>query len=101
MSGDAWLDSIKRIVSQFAVTQHMISPYHIEVNGDRAVCLAYLQARHFPCGLQGRKISVGSGRVLHQHDAQNSQGWKIRIWKLTCTWQENAPNPESVAPDGA
>ena len=48
MSGDAWLDSIKRIVSQFAVTQHMISPYHIEVNDDRAVCLAYLQARHFP-----------------------------------------------------
>ena len=29
------------------------------------------------------------------------KGWKIRIWKLTCTWQENAPNPESVAPDGA
>ena len=74
MSGDTWLESIKRIVSQFAVTQHMISPYHIDVDGDRAVCLAYLQARHFPPDVQGRKIGVGAGRVLYEYDAQNFQG---------------------------
>ena len=74
MSGDQWLASIERIVSQFAVTQHMISPYHIKVDGDRAVCLAYLQARHFPADCKDEKVGVGPGRLLHQHDAPNSAG---------------------------
>jgi len=100
MSGDAWLDSIKRIVSQFAVTQHTISPYHIEVDGDRAVCLAYLQARHFPAEYEDEKSVWGLGGYYTNTMLRTPNGWKIRIWKLTGTWQENAPNPESVAPDG-
>ncbi|MGO9059737.1 MAG: nuclear transport factor 2 family protein [Candidatus Binataceae bacterium] len=101
MSGDAWLESIKRIVSQFAVTQHMISPYHIDVDGDRAVCLAYLQACHFPPECKDEKSVWGLGGYYTNTMLRTSEGWKILIWKLTDTWQENAPNPESVAPEGA
>jgi len=101
MSGDQWLASIERIVTKFAVTQHMISPYHIEVNGDRAVCVANLQARHFPPEYKDEKSVWGLGGYYTNTMLRTPRGWKIRIWKLTETWQENAPDPASVAPDGA
>ncbi len=70
MSGDRWLDQIKRTVLKFAVTQHMIAPYRIEVKGDRAVCMAYLQGAPLPARLHRRKIGLGTGRLLHQHHGQ-------------------------------
>lgn len=98
MSGDRWLDEIKRIVSRFAVTQHMISPYQIEIDGDRAVCLAYLQARHLPPDCEDEKSVWGLGGYYANTMTRTAAGWKIKIWKLTNTWQENAPEPASVAP---
>ena len=101
MSGDRWLDQIKRIVTKFAVTQHMISPYRIEVKGDQAVCMAYLQARHFLPGRTDATSVWGLGGYYTNTMVRTATGWKIRVWKLTETWQENAPDPADVAPDPA
>jgi len=101
MSGDRWLDQIKRTVLKFAVTQHMIAPYRIEVKGDQAVCMAYLKARHFPPGCADEKSVWGLGGYYTNTMVTSAQGWRIRVWKLTETWQENAPNPADVAPDFA
>jgi hypothetical protein len=101
MSGDKWLAQIQRTLMKFAVTQHMIAPYHIEVSGDQAVCVAYLQARHFPPDCTDEKSVWGLGGYYTNTMDRSPQGWKIRVWKLTETWQENAPKPADVAPDPA
>jgi hypothetical protein len=98
MSGDKWLDQIRRIVSKFAVTQHMISPYRIEIEGDRAVCLSYLQARHFPPNCTDPQMVWAISGYYTNQMARTPDGWKIAVWKLTLTWQENPPDPRSVAP---
>jgi hypothetical protein len=78
----------------------VISPYHIEIDGDRAVCLAYLKARHFPPDCTDENEVWGLGGYYTNTMVRTVQGWKIRIWKLTETWQENAPDPASLSPDG-
>jgi hypothetical protein len=98
-SGDRWLEQIRRIVTKFAVTQHMISPYRIEVEGDRAVCLAYLQARHFPPDCADPNAVWVIGGYYTNRMVRTPQGWRIAVWKLTLTWQENPPDPQSVTPD--
>jgi hypothetical protein len=99
ISGDQWLDQIRRIVTKFAVTQHMISPYRIEIGSDRALCTAYLQARHFPPNCTGAKAVWSIGGYYTNTMVRTPQGWKITVWKLTQTWQENPPDPQSVTPD--
>jgi SnoaL-like domain len=99
ISGDKWLHQIRRIVSKFAVTQHMISPYRIEIEGDRAVCLSYLQARHFPPNCADPQMVWAIGGYYTNQMVRTPGGWKIAVWKLTLTWQENPPDPQSVAPD--
>jgi len=99
ISGDQWLDRIRRIVTQFAVTQHMISPYRIEIAADRALCMAYMQARHFPPNRSDAKAVWVIGGYYTNTMVRTVQGWKIAVWKLTLTWQENPPPPQSVTPE--
>lgn len=99
MSGDQWLEQIRRIVTKFAVTQHMITPYRIEIGGDRAECLAYMQARHFPLNWTDPKTVWAIGGYYTNRMVKTRQGWKIAVWKLTLTWQENPPDPKAVTPD--
>jgi len=99
MSGDKWLDQIRRIVTKFAATQHMISPYRIEIDGNRAICLSYLQARHFPPNSTDPHSVWTIGGYYTNTMLRTQQGWKILVWKLTQTWQENPLNPKSVTPD--
>lgn len=99
MSGDKWLDQIRRIVTKFAVTQHMISPYRIEIDGEKAVCLSYLQARHFPPNCTDSRMVWSIGGYYSNQMVRTAAGWKIAVWKLALTWQDNPPDPKSVAPE--
>ncbi len=99
LSGDQWLAQIRRIVTRFAITQHMITPYRIEVEGDHAVCLAYMQARHFPPDCTDPKTVWVIGGYYTNRMVRTAQGWRIAVWKLTLTWQENPPEAQSVTPD--
>lgn len=92
MTGDNWLDQIRRIVTHYPITQHMISPYRFEIQGDRAVCLSYVQARHFPPDCTDPKMIWAIGGYYTNQMVRTSAGWKIAVWKLTLTWQENPPS---------
>src|SRR6266849_627215 len=47
VSADKFTEQVTGVISRFAVTQHFLTDYHVEVNGNEAVCVSYMQARHF------------------------------------------------------
>ena len=46
VSADKFTEQVTGVISRFAVTQHFLTEYHIEVNGNDAVCVSYMRARH-------------------------------------------------------
>jgi hypothetical protein len=87
VSADNFTEQVSQVISRFDVTQHFLTDYHVEVNDDAAVCVGYMQARHFK---QGQPTWDMGGyytyRLLRVGD-----NWKIPQYSLTVTWEENRP----------
>jgi len=91
LSADKWAHVIIRRISKFAVTQHVLTNPKIEVNGDQAKCVVYMQARHFvPGWKQGDPIYDMGG--FYTHDLiRTPQGWRIKSYCLHVLWLINPP----------
>ena len=61
VSGDQWAEAARRTVSGFQTTQHMITNHVITVDGDKALCVAYLQAQHCLPNEQGDSMQTIGG----------------------------------------
>ena len=83
-SADAWVEQALKLVSSFAVTQHIITNHVIEVDGDEARCRAYLQAQHWNPDHSWLVGGYYSNRLR-----RGSDGWRISHLALTITWQQN------------
>jgi hypothetical protein len=82
VSGDQWAEAARRTVSGFKTTQHLIT-----VDGDKALCVAYLQAQHCLPNEQGDSMQTIGGYYTN-HFIRTPHGWKIRSCKLTMTWSK-------------
>jgi hypothetical protein len=92
LSADKWASIIIRRISKYAVTQHMLTNPKIEVNGDQAKCVVYMQARHFVPGWQpGQPIYDMGGYYTHDLVRTASQGWRIKSYCLHVLWHINPP----------
>jgi hypothetical protein len=91
LSADKWASIIIRRISKFAVTQHTLTNPKIEVDGDRAKCVVYMQARHFVQGWKpGDPIYDMGG--FYTHDLIRApNGWRIKSYCLHVKWQLNPP----------
>jgi SnoaL-like domain len=87
VSADKFTEQVTGIISRFDVTQHFLTAYHVEVTGDNAVCVSYMQARHFK---QGQPIWDMGGYYTY-HLVRADESWKIPRYTLTVTWEENRP----------
>ncbi len=85
VSADRWTESARRTVSGLAATQHMITNHVITVDGDRALCVAYVQAQHYLPNDKGDSTQTMGGYYTNQF-VRTSAGWKISACKLTLTW---------------
>jgi hypothetical protein len=92
VSADKFTEQVIGIISRFAVTQHFLTDYHVEVNGNEAVCISYMQARHFN---QGQPTWDMYGYYTYNL-IRTGDGWKIPKYTLTITWEDNRPRDLNI-----
>jgi 3-phenylpropionate/cinnamic acid dioxygenase small subunit len=83
-TADAWVEQAIGGLGFFERTQHMISNHIININGDQADAIAYLQAQHFNKGSRWTVWGTYSNQLT-----RTSDGWKISSLALSFDWQEN------------
>jgi hypothetical protein len=87
MDRERWIDHLVQGMSAFAVTQHMIGNHFIEFAENEAVCTAYLRAMHFAATQFPGSPPYEVGGYYRNTLVRSADGWKIRRWTLTCTWE--------------
>jgi len=91
LSADKWASLLIRRLSKYAVTQHVMLNPEIEVNGDQAKSVVYMQCRLFAQGWkQGDPIYDMGGFYTHNL-IRTAQGWRIKSYCLHITWDLNRP----------
>ena len=81
---DKFTEQVTNVINRFAVTQHFLTDYHIEVNSNDGLCISYMQARHFNLGQPTWDMFGYYTYNLIRTD----DGWKIPQYTLTVTWEE-------------
>lgn len=61
VTADRWTEAARRTMSGLRATQHMITNHVITVDGDRALCVAYVQAQHYPPNDRGDSTQTMGG----------------------------------------
>lgn len=80
------------LMSHYPVTQHFLSEYSIEIDGDRGRCLCYMQARHHQQPQDGVEPPVWTiGGYYTFYVTRTSDGWRVYRYTLHITWSENPP----------
>jgi ketosteroid isomerase-like protein len=87
VTADQFTEQVTQVITRFDVTQHFLTDYHIEVSGNEALCLSYMQARHFKQG----QPTWDMGGYYTYHLVRAGESWKIPKYTLTVTWEENRP----------
>jgi hypothetical protein len=90
---ERWRRVTERTLSRWSRTQHYMSNLTIKVNGDRAQCVAYLQAKHYrPDDPQGKEPYNMGGYYTFQF-TRTPDGWKVNSYKLNPMWEEGTAPP--------
>jgi 3-phenylpropionate/cinnamic acid dioxygenase small subunit len=85
MTAKEFLEIIRQAVSPFDSTQHLISNHVIDIDGDRATCVCYLQAQHFSQDHTGAH-AVLIGGYYSNSLIRTPAGWRIDRYKVVKTW---------------
>jgi SnoaL-like protein len=88
LSADKFTERVTNVITRFDVTQHFLTDYHVEVNVNEAVCVSYMQARHFKRG----QPTWDMGGYYTYNLVRVGDSWKIPRYTLTVTWEENRPS---------
>jgi hypothetical protein len=91
VKADDFTKGVTEVISSFSMTQHFLTEYHVEVNGDDAVCVNYMQARHFPPQDRPAQAIWDMGGYYTYHLHRTGHGWKIPKYTLHITWETNRP----------
>ena len=89
LPGNQFAESVIKSISRFASTQHLFNVYKVDVKGDEAQTLVYMQARHFIRESEGVHAPWDMGGYYVHHLARNPSGWKVREYTLNLTWELN------------
>jgi hypothetical protein len=80
---DTWVELVRQTIAGSDATQHFFANHSAEVDGDRAVDIRYMQARH---QLGAAHYTIGgyyTGQML-----RTAGGWRIERYRLTVTFSE-------------
>jgi ketosteroid isomerase-like protein len=87
IKADDWVELVRRTISGMHATQHLITNHVITLDGNAAICVAYVQARHHLLNETGGGDQVMYGYYTNRF-VRTPDGWKIRTRQLTVTWNE-------------
>jgi hypothetical protein len=85
VKADRWVAAARRLMTPLKATQHLITNHVITIDGDRATCVAYVQARHHLPNDSGDSEQNMFGYYTN-HFVRTPAGWRINACKLTVTW---------------
>jgi 3-phenylpropionate/cinnamic acid dioxygenase small subunit len=85
MPAKEFLEIIKGAVDPFESTQHIISNHVIDIDGDNATCVCYLQAQHFRQDDTGAYALLIGGYYANNL-IRTPAGWRINKYKVVKTW---------------
>jgi SnoaL-like domain len=80
---EAWVERVRQTITGFDATQHFFANHSVEIKGDRAVDIRYMQARH---QLGDAHYTIG-GFYTGQMQ-RTAAGWRIGRYTLTVTFSE-------------
>lgn len=86
MKADDWANGLRGLFPGLDATQHSMSNPRVEVDGDKATCIVYMQAEHFLANSEGDN-SHAIGGYYTDDLVRTSDGWKVCRVKLTILWQ--------------
>ena len=78
-----WVAAIRSTISGFDATQHFLANHSVELDGDRATDLRYMQARHV---LDGAQYTIAGYYTSEM--SRTRAGWRIARYRLTVTWTD-------------
>jgi 3-phenylpropionate/cinnamic acid dioxygenase small subunit len=79
-----WIELEQNICDAYAATQHSLSNFLIDVDGDKAICQVNVQARHF---VKDTESHDGYGYYTF-HLIRTAEGWKINKYGITLRAQD-------------
>ena len=82
---DAWVDRVRRRFSTLLATQHSLSNHRIELDGDEARCLTYVEAMHV-AAIDGTEQWCVVGGQYDDLLRRTPDGWLITRKKLSVRW---------------
>jgi hypothetical protein len=85
MQADAWVARAKGLFTGLDASQHCLYNPRIEIVGDCATCLIYVQAEHFLANDLGENWFTLGGYYTDRL-IRAGGGWKIAAKALTVTW---------------
>lgn len=85
MSGDTWVARCRAMLPGFDATQHLLSNFMFDLDGDSGKVTVYMQAEHFIANRDGDASHTLGGYYVHQV-RRGPPGWKIHGTTLNVTW---------------
>ena len=85
VSADDWVERVRRRFATMLATQHSLSNHRIELDGDEARCLTYVEAMHV-AEIDGVEQWCLIGGQYDDLVRRTAQGWRISRKKLSVRW---------------
>jgi hypothetical protein len=85
VSADQWVANVRSTLSGFEGTQHTLTNFVVDVDGDNAHAVVYMSAQHFLPNDKGDSTLLIGGYYTHDL-VRTPTDWKIRKARLTVTW---------------
>ncbi len=90
MSADDWVAGVRATLEPFDATQHVLTNFAIEIEGDDATCTCYMAAHHHLVEGDVREMHSIGGYYVHRLRRGNDPvdgGWLIHATQLNVTWE--------------
>ena len=100
MSADAWVARAKRLFPGLDASQHSLSNLRFELDGDSAVCHAYVRADHYLVNPYGDSMFTIGG-IYSDRLLRTPSGWLITGKRLQVLWSQGNKHIMTLAAERA